>query len=524
MADQGRRAKMLRIVGHDVVGVNWRPTRIAEDVPQSRICGLCGVLPNSTVVLPCSHFLCELCLRASVQDGGRVCPLDREPFDEEECETIRFPARKANNLKAHCWNEAQGCEFADTVESVLRHYEEDCLYHAVECRRCEARVLQRDLPAHYLGGCAVPAGTQQPASNDGRLTIDELNAALAELKVHIGDSLAELQNRSRVNELFQQSKSQGLQLLEMTRTLHVYERDLRCEMQRVSESVNSAVSRDHNELVEGLGRHTEQLLRAIRDYDDGLKREMESIAGRVSEKVHREFESRQRPIARRSRRDSAPEVRPGGGGGGGAVHEEATDSGTSSPSIKERAVILRKLEVFASVSLTALEHLRQSAPSYDVRPAAYCERLPNFLQLFPDETLATSQRVAFEENRLVTYRLTVRNADRLFASPDRPSAQVVRWHRTDACLSFAVRAMSTSDALLVAVSCTGFLRTSRLLSPVTSVTMLHEDPERNCALEKYFAEQNSKADRLFKTGVAQHREAGFIRDGELKFEVVVVDE
>ncbi|XP_054919750.1 uncharacterized protein [Dermacentor andersoni] len=521
MADQGRRAKMQRIVGHDVVGVNWRPTRIAEDVPQSRICGLCGVLPNSTVVLPCSHFLCELCLRASVQDGGCVCPLDREPFGEEECETIRFPARKANSLKAHCWNEAQGCEFTDTVESVLRHYEEDCLFHAVECRRCEERILQRNLPAHYLGGCAIPAGPQQPASNDGRLTIDELNAALAELKVHISDSLAELQNRSPVNELFQQSRSQGLQLLEMTRTLEFCERDLRSEMQRVSETVNSAVSRDHNELAERLDRHTEQLLRAIRDCDDGLKREMERIAGRVSEKVRREFESRQRSIARRSRRDSAPEVRPGGGG---AVPEAASDSGTSSPSSKEQAIILRKLEVFASVSLTALEHLRQSAPSYQRRPTAYCERLPNFLQFFPDETLATSQRVAFEENRLVTYRLTVRNADRLFASPDRPSAQVVRWHRSDACLSFAVRAMSTSDALLVAVSCTGFLRTSRLLSPVTSVTMLHEDPGRNCALEKYFAEQNSKADRLFKTGVAQPREAGFIRDGELKFDVVVVDE
>ncbi|XP_049517331.1 uncharacterized protein LOC125943040 [Dermacentor silvarum] len=518
MAEQGRHANLLRIVGHDVVGVNWRPTRLAEDVPQSRICGLCGVLPKSTVVLPCSHFLCELCLRASVQDGGCLCPLDREPFDEEECERIRLPARKANSLKAHCWNEAQGCEFTDTMESLLHHYEKDCIFHAVECQRCEEKILQQNLPAHYLAGCAVPAGTQQPTSHGGHLTVDELNAALAELKVHISESWAELQYRSRVNELFQQSRSQGLQLVEMTRTLEVCERDLKSVMQQVSESLTSVVSRDHNELAEKLESHTEQLLRKVKDCEDGLKGEMERIANSVAEKVHREFESRQHPIAHRSRRDSAPEVRRGG------AFQGASGSGTSLPSCKEQAIILRKLEVFASVSLTALEHLRQCAPSYARRPAAYCERLPNFLHFFPDETLATSRRDGIEENRFVTYRLTIKNADQLFTYRDRPSAQVLRWHRTDACLSFAVRAMSTSDALLVAVSCTGFLRASRLLSPVTSVTMLHEDPEKNCVLEKYFAEQNSNSDRLFKTGVTQTRDTGFIRDGELKFDVVVVDE
>ncbi|KAH7974887.1 hypothetical protein HPB49_020822 [Dermacentor silvarum] len=198
MADQGRRAKLLRIVGHDAVGVNWTSTRLAENVPQSRICSLCGVFPRSKVVLPCSHFLCELCLRASVQDGGCLCPLDREPFGEEECETIRLPAKKANSLKAHWWNEAQGCGFTDTVESVLRHYEKDCIFHAVECRHCEERILQRNLPAHCLSSCTVPAGTKQPTPHDSHLTVHELNASLAELKVNIRDSYAELQNRSRV--------------------------------------------------------------------------------------------------------------------------------------------------------------------------------------------------------------------------------------------------------------------------------------------------------------------------------------
>ncbi|KAL1433721.1 hypothetical protein MTO96_012255 [Rhipicephalus appendiculatus] len=56
-----RRTRLYRVSGHAVSGVNWRHTRFAEDVPQAHVCGLCGTIPASTVLLPCSHLLCEPC-------------------------------------------------------------------------------------------------------------------------------------------------------------------------------------------------------------------------------------------------------------------------------------------------------------------------------------------------------------------------------------------------------------------------------------------------------------------------------
>ncbi|XP_077495133.1 TNF receptor-associated factor 6-B-like [Amblyomma americanum] len=137
MPDRGMAGRHL-LRGH-VGGVNWRPTRFAEVVPPWNVCGLCLVIPKRTVQLPCSHILCECCLGASRLEGVTMCPLDREPFEEDECHRIPIPARKANNLKAHCWNEEHGCEFVGTMEAVLRHYEEECTFQTIECRRCAER-------------------------------------------------------------------------------------------------------------------------------------------------------------------------------------------------------------------------------------------------------------------------------------------------------------------------------------------------------------------------------------------------
>nr|XP_054924877.1 TNF receptor-associated factor 6-like [Dermacentor andersoni] len=99
MPDHGRRT--LHRVCDSVSGVNWRPTRFVDELMLTRYaCCVCHVIPSTTVVLPCCHALCEQCQRGSVvQDGGCVCPLDGEPFSEDECQKQQLPERKKQNLK-----------------------------------------------------------------------------------------------------------------------------------------------------------------------------------------------------------------------------------------------------------------------------------------------------------------------------------------------------------------------------------------------------------------------------------------
>ncbi|KAH6941498.1 hypothetical protein HPB50_019154 [Hyalomma asiaticum] len=155
--------RTLHRLCNSVSGANWRPTRFEDELTLSHyVCCVCHVIPSTTVLLPCSHLLCEQCLTGSVrQDGERVCPLDVQPFSEDECQMIKLPSKTKQNLKAHCWNEDDGCEFVGTIEAVLLHYDRECAFHALQCPRCDGRILRADLAAHYVAGCSesVPSGS-----------------------------------------------------------------------------------------------------------------------------------------------------------------------------------------------------------------------------------------------------------------------------------------------------------------------------------------------------------------------------
>ncbi|KAL1444829.1 hypothetical protein MTO96_045378 [Rhipicephalus appendiculatus] len=162
MAHHGQRAVLYRLCD-SVSGANWRPTR-SEDRRTIYSCQVCHVVPSKMVVLPCVHILCEQCLTGSiVQGGGRVCPLDGMPISDDECQWLKFPAKTTNDIKAHCWNEADGCQFVGTIEAVLLHFEKRCTFHAIECPRCGQRMLRTEIAAHYVAGCSQNACCERGA-------------------------------------------------------------------------------------------------------------------------------------------------------------------------------------------------------------------------------------------------------------------------------------------------------------------------------------------------------------------------
>ncbi|XP_075729493.1 uncharacterized protein LOC142761702 isoform X3 [Rhipicephalus microplus] len=212
MPDQQR---VHRFRDHAVAGVNWRQTRFVDEVPSSRVCALCRMIPTRTVLLPCSHALCQSCHAASSEACGGRCPMDQEQFEEDECVSYDLPTRKAIAFKVHCWNEAYGCEFEEALAPMLRHYENECTFHTVECLRCGEDVLHRELQTHYVAGCraAVSATVTENASPEcTTLTLRDVTAALEELKSMLRDANCEhllLSLQSQMNELVEQIRNQA---------------------------------------------------------------------------------------------------------------------------------------------------------------------------------------------------------------------------------------------------------------------------------------------------------------------------
>ncbi|XP_077517180.1 uncharacterized protein LOC144128008 [Amblyomma americanum] len=427
MPDQRLRV-LHRFLGH-VTGVNWRPTRFAEDVPTSRVCGLCQMIPKKTVQLPCPHFLCESCHASSAGGGGEICPLDRDAFDHDECTWNPFPNRKAHALKAHCWNDTHGCEFVGTMDVVLRHYETECTFHVVECPQCGVGVLHGDLAAHFAAGCCsgTPlAQTEQSSSQDNSLTIQDVGATVEELRAlridPCYDQLLSLQ--SQINQLMEQSERDAARLQETVRLL--------------TESA------------------------------DTIKHQASLIAGHMSSMVAQVHQSR----------GGAEKSRDG-------VNESAALTSPQSW-LTEKMLILRKLEMLAKSSLSALQQTGQSVESF-IDPVTIvrnkCIRLVTFagVEAAEPEPLSSKEGLVARE-----YQFQLKNigeALKVTSADYRRWADIVIWHRRDTYLEIVVE--TNFEVLALNIRCFGLLESSHLMSTRCGVEVLNNDPAKNRAMRKF---------------------------------------
>ncbi|XP_040357259.1 uncharacterized protein LOC115324411 [Ixodes scapularis] len=124
-----------------------------EPVIAQRACALCGVVYKKAVRLPCAHTLCTKCHAQCVDKGG-ACPVDQEPFCEEDLEKLELSAEYIWKRKVACWNASSGCSFIGTVASLLDHYKE-CGLSVVPCCLCRSSVLQCDVLEHFQSGCGI---------------------------------------------------------------------------------------------------------------------------------------------------------------------------------------------------------------------------------------------------------------------------------------------------------------------------------------------------------------------------------
>ncbi|XP_070397553.1 uncharacterized protein [Dermacentor albipictus] len=132
------------------------------------------------------------------------------------------------------------------MDRMLQHYENECTFHTVECLRCGEGVQHRNLPTHYLAGCTARVSAAiTESSQPTALTLEDVNAALEDLKAALGDAnhdrlLPVIQ--SQLNELTEQVGSQETRFAGMTRQIGECERQLKGEMARIAANISPTVS------------------------------------------------------------------------------------------------------------------------------------------------------------------------------------------------------------------------------------------------------------------------------------------
>ncbi|XP_037498764.1 uncharacterized protein LOC119372362 [Rhipicephalus sanguineus] len=96
---------------------------------------------------------------------------------------------------------------------MLRHYENECTFHTVECLRCGVHVSHRALSKHYAAGCDAAvslAGRKNTSSKSIAMTLQKMTAALQELKTLLRNDHKQLllAIQCPMNEVIEQIRSQ----------------------------------------------------------------------------------------------------------------------------------------------------------------------------------------------------------------------------------------------------------------------------------------------------------------------------
>ncbi|XP_049513789.1 uncharacterized protein LOC125940979 [Dermacentor silvarum] len=307
------------------------------------------------------------------------------------------------------------------MDRMLEHYENECAFHIVECLRCGEGVRHSDLPSHYVAGCTAAlssAITEHPSSEHTALTIEDVSAALEDLKAMLGDPnhdqlLPVIQ--SQLNELTEQVRNQEAMLAEVTRELGASEQHLKDEMAQIAAVITSTVPHQPN------------------------------------------------PAA-----------------------EASTSSSLSLRS--EKAMILRKLEHFTYLSLSALEHLRQASPHPDSsRVIAYCNPSSGRTQRLISALSTTPVRI--RKYGRVIYLLILENCDEMlqWQGYAKQFAEIAVLHMRDTYFTLAVwkqNCGSTFDVILQ-IKFYGMLEDSRCLPPVWRVKVWNPTGEEYLLLTSF---------------------------------------
>ncbi|KAM7314925.1 TNF receptor-associated factor 4-like [Ixodes scapularis] len=123
--------------------LDWRPLYFEESSAAHNACSLCGLVSRTVLRLPCEHTLCLECHEES-QRRGSTCPLDEEPFDDDNIVHLDISGGYMLKRTVACGNAPNGCDFIGQASRLVDHYKQ-CSFHVVPCPRCQSSVLRTEL-------------------------------------------------------------------------------------------------------------------------------------------------------------------------------------------------------------------------------------------------------------------------------------------------------------------------------------------------------------------------------------------
>ncbi|KAH7950151.1 hypothetical protein HPB49_020181 [Dermacentor silvarum] len=208
-------------------------TAFVNAFPSTRMCCACGMVPSTLAILSCHHPLCRPCYDEHGQKYGHCCPVDKQPYREEDLTWMDFSSAELMARRVLCWNTPNGCGFEGEAADMVDHFQNDCRFHATTCQRCGITFRQRHMAEHRHSGCLPQRSRQEPPRTACAVTaqLEEPLKLIAESIGSMRESLEVLQHhffRDRYNSVV-------VRLFQMENTL----RSIECSLNNEGQSEES---------------------------------------------------------------------------------------------------------------------------------------------------------------------------------------------------------------------------------------------------------------------------------------------
>ncbi|KAL1475970.1 hypothetical protein MTO96_036885 [Rhipicephalus appendiculatus] len=92
-------------------------------------------------------------------------PWTPSPSAKDECQKLKLPDKTKHSLKAHCWNEADGCQFVGNIQDVVLHFDRECAFHALQCPTLRTKNTTH---RHCRALCFRGAARMLPCASSGQ--------------------------------------------------------------------------------------------------------------------------------------------------------------------------------------------------------------------------------------------------------------------------------------------------------------------------------------------------------------------
>lgn len=119
-----------------------------EPLPSTRICGVCGVVPIRSVLLPCGHVLCLLC-KDQIGKENATCPMERMTFVQADVVSVTFKQSHLEQHRVFCVAGGRKCDFSGKLCELKGHLVR-CGSDEVRCAKCQCYVVRSLAVEHYV--------------------------------------------------------------------------------------------------------------------------------------------------------------------------------------------------------------------------------------------------------------------------------------------------------------------------------------------------------------------------------------